>query len=311
MKQINKVLICGLGAIGSIYAVKILQNKNIDLSVLVDKARLNRYKSEPLNFNGEEYNFNYITSGNAYIADLIILAVKNNALDNVLRDIKNFVGNNTIILSLLNGLKSEDDIAKMFGKDKILYSYYIGHTSTRKGRSVVHDDVYKTVFGEKDNMQYSENVIAVKEFFDRTGIKYEIPVDMNYSRWWKFLVNVGYNQASAVLNAAYGDFQQSDKVNQIAVNLMKEAVDIAKASGVKNTDRLIPEVLEVIKTMLPQTRTSMLQDVDAYRQTEVDIFAGYISELGKKYNIKTPYNDMFYEIIRAVDDKNRLNNDNR
>ena len=49
----------------------------------------------------------------------------------------------------------------------------------------------------------------------------------------------------------------------------------------------------------------MLQDVDAQRETEVDVFAGYVSELGQKYNIATPYNDMFLEIIKAIDDKNQ------
>ncbi len=305
MKEIKKVLICGLGAIGSIYAVKILQNNKADLSVLVDKARLSRYKSEPLNFNGKEYLFKYITPEENFSADLIIIATKNNSLRHVLTEINNFVGENTIILSLLNGLKSEDIIAETFGKDKVLYSYYIGHTSTRTGRNVIHDDVYKTVFGENDNTLPSQNVMAVKNFFEQSNIKYEIPVDMEYSRWWKFLVNVGYNQASAVLNASYGDFQNSERVNNIAINLMKEAVEVAKAYGVKNTQNLIPEVLECIKTMLPQTRTSMLQDVDARRETEVDVFAGYVSELGKKYNIATPYNDMFLEIIKAIDDKNQ------
>ena len=305
MKEIKKVLICGLGAIGSIYAVKILQNNKADLSVLVDKVRLSRYKSEPLNFNGKEYLFKYITPEENFAADLIIIATKNNSLRHVLTEINNFVGENTIILSLLNGLKSEDIIAETFGNDKVLYSYYIGHTSTRTGRNIIHDDVYKTVFGENDNTVHSQNVMAVKNFFEQSNIKYEIPVDMEYSRWWKFLVNVGYNQASAVLNASYGDFQSSERVNNIAINLMKETVEVAKAYGVKNTQNLIPEVLECIKTMLPQTRTSMLQDVDARRETEVDVFAGYVSELGKKYNIATPYNDMFLEIIKAIDDKNQ------
>ena len=304
MKKITNVLLCGLGAIGSIYAVKISQNKESKLSVLVDEARLIGYKNSPLVFNGQEYSFNYITKDSSFVADLIIIATKNNQLPNVIDSIKNFVGRDTIILSLLNGLKSEDILSEVFGKDKVLYSYYIGHTSTRIGRNVTHDDVYKTVFGENDNSQYSDNVLVVKNFFDKVGVKYEIPVDMEYSKWWKFLVNVGYNQASAVLNASYGDFQKSEATNDIAINLMKEAADVAKAVGVKNTDKLIPEVLKVIATMLPETRTSMLQDIDAERQTEVDVFAGYVSELGKKYGINTPYNDMFFKIIKAMDDKN-------
>lgn len=201
-------------------------------------------------------------------------------------------------------MQSEDILAEKFGFDKILYSYYIGHTSTRNGREVTHDGIYKTVFGEKDNTNYSKNVIKLKNFFDKVGIPYEIPTDMEYSRWWKFLVNVGYNQASSVLNSSYKYFQNCPKVNNFAVKLMGEAISIAIAQGVKNTHLLIPEVLKVISTMLPETKTSMLQDIDACRPTEIDAFAGYIVNLGEKHNIKTPYNRIVYDIIKAMEEKN-------
>lgn len=307
MKEIKNVIICGLGAIGSIYAAQIASFSDIKLKVLLDKERLVKYEKNPLIFNGKECIFDYITpDSDAEKADLIIVATKNSGLDRAIAFVERFVGEDTIILSLLNGIESEDKISAVYGKDKVLYSYYIGHTSTRKNRSVAHDGVYKTVFGEKNNKELTENVKKVKEFFDKVSIPYEIPVDMDYSRWWKFLVNVGYNQASAVLNASYGDFQNSKKVNDFAVSLMKEASRIAKAEGVKNTEKLIPEVLEIIAKMLPETRTSMLQDIDAKRQTEVDIFAGYISKKGKEYSVQTPYNDMTYEIISAIDEKNKL-----
>ena len=305
MEEIKNIILCGLGAIGSIYAVNFSQYDNNILNILVDKKRFEKYKQEPLIFNGKEYNFNYITPDTIENkADLIIIATKNNGLDEAICNIKNCVGEKTVILSLLNGIESEERIAQVYGKEKVLYSYYIGHTSTRKGREITHDGVYKTVFGEKDNSSLSKNVKKVKNLFDKAGINYEIPKDMDYSRWWKFLVNVGYNQASAVLNASYGDFQKSKKTNTIAIKLMEEAATIAKAEGVKNTENFIPEVLSVIEKMLPETRTSMLQDIDAKRQTEVDIFAGYVSKLGKKHNISTPYNDMFFELIKSIDEKN-------
>ena len=307
MNEIKNILICGLGAIGSIYAIKIAKNKNYNLKVLVNQERLEKYKKHPLIFNGKEYSFDYITNKEKnFVADLIIIATKNNVLDEVIKQIAPFVHTQTTILSLLNGLNSEDELIKHFGKEKVLYSYYIGHTSTRIGRSIEHDGVYKTVFGETDNTKLSPNVIAVKTLFDKTEIKYEIPKDMNYAKWWKFLVNVGYNQASAVLNAPYGTFQNNPTSNEIAIKLMEETVAIAKAEGVKHTEKMIPEVLDVIKTMLPDTRTSMLQDIDAKRQTEIEVFAGYVSKLGKKHGIQTPYNNVFYSIIKAIDEKNNI-----
>ena len=305
MEEIKTVLICGMGAIGSVYANAISDFNNDILSVLVDKDRLKKYQDNPPVFNGKTLNLNYITPDNTSLkADLILIATKNNTIGEVLKNIENFVKQDTIILSLLNGLQSEDILAEKFGFDKILYSYYIGHTSTRNGREVIHDGIYKTVFGEKDNTNYSKNVIKLKNFFDKVGIPYEIPTDMEYSRWWKFLVNVGYNQASSVLNSSYKYFQNCPKVNNFAVKLMEEAVSIAIAQGVKNTHLLIPEVLKVISTMLPETKTSMLQDIDACRPTEIDAFAGYIVTLGEKHNIKTPYNRIVYDIIKALEEKN-------
>ena len=307
MKEIKNVLLCGLGAIGSIYAVNIDKYDKNSLKVLVDASRINKYKASPLIFNGEEKQFNYITDKDTgFCADLIIIATKNNALPQVIQQVRPFVAEDTIFISLLNGLKSEEILAEAFGGEHILYSYFIGHASMREGRHITHDGVYKTVFGKKDNTVYCEDVLSVKSFFDKAGINYDIPQDMLYSMWWKFLVNVGYNQASAVLDADYGAFQNSQKANDIAIKLMEEAVLVAKAQGVQNTENLLPEVLEILKTMIPETKTSMLQDVLAKRQTEADVFAGYVSELAKKYSISTPYNDMFFTLLSAIDEKNML-----
>ena len=307
MKEIKNVLLCGLGAIGSIYAVNIDKYDKNSLKVLVDASRINKYKASPLIFNGEEKQFNYITDKDTgFCADLIIIATKNNALPQVIQQVRPFVAEDTIFISLLNGLKSEEILAEAFGGEHILYSYFIGHASMREGRRITHDGVYKKKKKKKDNTVYCEDVLSVKSFFDKAGINYDIPQDMLYSMWWKFLVNVGYNQASAVLDADYGAFQNSQKANDIAIKLMEEAVLVAKAQGVQNTEKLIPEVLEILKTMIPQTKTSMLQDVLAKRQTEVDVFAGYVSELAKKYSISTPYNDMFFTLLSAIDEKNML-----
>lgn len=304
MNNIKNILICGLGAIGSIYATTFNSYKDIKLKILVDKKRLIKYKNTPLIFNEKKYDFDYITPDcNDFKADLIIISTKNNHLEEVINNIKNFVYENTLILSLLNGLQSEELIAKAYGNEKIIDSYYIGHTSTRLGRKIIHDGVYKTVFGEENNSIHSKRILKIKQLFEKTNIPYEIPVDMKYSKWWKYLVNVGYNQASAILNASYGDFQKCNEINDFAINLMQEATLIAQAEGVKNTENIIPEILEVISKMLPETRTSMLQDIDAKRETEIEAFAGYILKLAKKHNINTPYNEMSYKIIKALDSK--------
>ena len=142
MKDIKNVLICGVGAVGSIYADKIQSYDSESLRVLVDESRLKRYLENPIVFNGRELNFNYVLPDEkTFKADLIIIATKFCGLNDAINNIKNFVNENTVILSLLNGVTSEEIIAETYGRDKLLYSYFIGHSAIRTGNSVVHDDV--------------------------------------------------------------------------------------------------------------------------------------------------------------------------
>ena len=301
MKEIKKVILCGLGAIGTIYADKLEKFDAENFKVLVDEARIERYKTNPIKFNGRQLNFDYILpSQESFKADLIILATKFAGLKDAIKNIKNFVKEDTVILSLLNGVTSEDIIADVYGKDKMLYSYFIGHSSVRCGNSVTHDDVNTIVFGAENNL--GENVVAVKNFFDKVGINYKIPDDIKRSMWLKFMLNVSANQPTAILRMTFGDMFENTHFMKFAENIMREVQSVAKAEGVLNTETMVDEALKHLKTMTPDGKTSMLQDVEAGRKTEVDMFAGTVIELGKKHGISTPYNKILREMIGIIEE---------
>ena len=301
MKEIKKVILCGLGAIGTIYADKLEKFDAENLKVLVDESRYERYSKNPVIFNGRALNFEYVLpSEEGFKADLIILATKFAGLNDAIKNIKNFVKEDTVILSLLNGVTSEDIIADVYGKDKMLYSYFIGHSSVRCGNSVTHDDVNTIVFGAENNL--GENVVAVKNFFDKVGINYKIPDDIKRSMWLKFMLNVSANQPTAILRMTFGDMFENTHFMKFAENIMREVQSVAKAEGVRNTETMVDEALKHLKTMTPEGKTSMLQDVEAGRKTEVDMFAGTVIELGKKHGIPTPYNKIMKEMIGIIEE---------
>lgn len=300
MRDIENVLICGLGAIGSIYADKIQKFNPDSLRVLVDEERFERYSRNPIIFNGNELHFNYILpNDNSFKADLVIIATKYDGLSDVIKNMKNFVYSDTVILALLNGVTSEKIIAETYGREKLLYSYFIGHSAVRTGRNVIHDDVNTIVYGS-ENTADIENVQRVKEYFDLVGINYKIPDDIMHSLWLKYMLNVSANQSTAILRLTFGEMLANEKCMDFAINIMKEVQKIAKAEGVKNTDIMIDETIAHLHTMIPDGKTSMLQDVEAGRKTEVDMFAGTVIELGLKHNIQTPYNQIIKEILDAI-----------
>lgn len=300
MKDIKNVLICGVGAVGSIYADKIQNFDSESLRVLVDEQRLKRYLDNPIVFNGKELNFNYVLPDeNNYKADLIIIATKFYGLEDAINNIKNFITDDTVILSLLNGVTSEEIIAKAYGRDKLLYSYFIGHSAIRTGNSVVHDDVNTIVYGS-ENEADNENVLRVKKYFDKAGINYKIPEDIKHSLWLKFMLNVSANQPTAILRMTFGEMLENSCFMDFAIEVMKEVQAIAKAEGVKNSEAMIDETVAHLHTMIPEGKTSMLQDVEAGRKTEVDMFAGTVMQLGIKHNIPTPYNKVLKEMVEII-----------
>ena len=296
MREIKKVLICGIGAIGSIYADKISKYNKEDLSVLVDKDRLEKYKKNPKIFNGKVLNLNYILPENTgYTADLIIIATKADGLADVIKNIKNF------IMSLLNGVTSEEQIAEKYGWKHTLLSYFIGHSSMRDGNKVTFDGTGDIVFGIKDEKTEKSDIEVVKSYFDKVGISYKTPENMLRAYWLKFMLNVSSNQPSAIFKMTFGQMQTNPEFMDFMKNIMREVQAIAQAEGVIDTETMIEEAVKSFNTMIPEGRTSMFQDIEAHRKTEVDIFAGTIIELGKKHNIPTPYNNVLYKMIKVIE----------
>lgn len=296
MDKIRNILICGIGAIGGYYASKVIKS-DYNLKILVDKDRLQRYKTAPRIINGKEYNFEYVLPDEkGYTADLIIIATKSDGLDGAIQNINNFVGDNTIILSFLNGITSEQKIAEKYG-DKVLYSYLLGHTFFRTGNKVTHDGIAKIHYGStKEN---DPRINLVKEVFEKINVDYEIDKNIVLSLWNKFCFNCCANQISALTRMTFGQMQNSEECLFLMKNICNEISQIAKAEGLKNTD-FYKSTIESLKLMIPEGKTSMLQDIEAHKKPEVDLFGGTVVKLGEKHNIETPYNKVISEILSSL-----------
>ncbi len=302
MKEIKNVLVCGIGAVGSIYANKINEYYSEYLRVLVDEARLEKYKKNPKIFNGKPLIFNYILpSDETFKADLIIIATKFDGLKDTIKNIENFVKDDTIILSLLNGVTSEDMIAQKYGWKHILLSYFIGHSAMRNGNIITHDGIGDVVFGVKHGVGTDlYDVKLLTQYFDNVGLTYKTPDDMERALWLKYMLNVSSNQSSAILGMTFGQMQTNKKFMEFLINVMKEVQTIAKAEGVKNTETMIDEALVSFNKMIPDGKTSMLQDVEAKRKTEVEMFGSTMVKFGKKHNIPTPYNLVMRDMLEII-----------
>lgn len=299
--EITNVGIIGLGALGVMFSSQIMKNAPGTLKVIADKQRIERYRKNGIFLNDKKCAFDYLAPEEPLAElDLLLVSVKYGALQDAIKLARSFVSDNTIILSMLNGISSEADLAEAFGEEKILYCVAQGMDATNTGHGITFSQMGYLCFGEKDNAK-SERLLAVSRYFDRAGIPYEIPTDMMYALWNKFMLNVGVNQASTVFDAPYSKLLAPGKAHDAMIGAMREVKNIAAKESVNLTEKDIDRWIEMLKTLHPNGVPSMKQDANAKRKSEVELFSGAVIKLGIKHGIQTPVNNYFYKIITDME----------
>ncbi len=201
----------------------------------------------------------------------------------------------------MNGIDSEERIGAVYGMDKVVYGLTLGIDAVRDGNSVNYTNQGRIFFGEAKNADMTDRVRRIHELFDRAGIAHVIPPDMIRSLWFKYMVNVGANQTSAVLRANYGALRSSSEARDLMDSAMREVIAIAGAIKLDLGEKDIGEWYKVLDGLNPEGKTSMFQDVEAGRKTEVEMFAGTVIELGKRYGVATPVNQRLFDDLKRIE----------
>ena len=295
MNQIRTSALIGLGALGILFG-----RKMPGVQVIADEARIARYAAQPVVCNSEECRFSYVTPAQGKPVDLLLVAVKATVLDQAIADMKNFVGPDTVILSVLNGITSEEHIETVY-PGRTLWSVAIGMDATRSGRTLVFNQAGKIQFGERDGAM-TGRVQAVADYLDACGIANEPCSDILYKQWNKLMVNDGLNQAAAAFDLTYGGLCRSAEAQAKKHEAMQEVIRLANLEGVPlPPDNDVRFIDAMMPTFNPEGMPSMRQDVLAKRPTEVEEFAGVVRQRAKKYGMPTPANDFFYTRIREIE----------
>lgn len=300
MEEIQRAAILGLGALGILFGIPMEEHSQ--LQVIADQERIRRYQAQPGRCNGKPYSFRYCLPQEGKPVDLILVSTKTTALEGALPELKNFVGPDTVILSLLNGITSEEKIEAAY-PGHTLWSVAIGMDATRTGRDLEYKNMGMIQFGEKSG-EMTPRLDRVKEYFHRCGIPCQVCRDILYKQWHKLMVNVGLNQTSAAFGLTYGGLCQKGKAYDTMLQAMGETIALANAKGVPlPRDNHIRWLEANLPTFKKDGRPSMGQDILAGRTTEVEEFSGIVRRMAKEYGIPTPANDFFYDTIRKLEGK--------
>ena len=301
--KIKKVAVLGAGAVGS-YVIWGLSSRNdIELGVIAEGERAERLKQNGCTINGKIYHPEVWNSGETDAVDLLIVALKYGSLSAALESIQKATTENTVIMSLMNGVDSEEIIAEKVGVKHLLPA--VIKVASHKEEDGYHFDPETTIgifFGELTAPYDSDRIRAIEELFKDTGIHFRATEYAREEMWSKFRLNVCNNLPQAILGAGVGCYRDSVHMKAISDGLKGELEAIAHAKGINLSKTEASSGRG--SAVPPSARYSTLQDLDAGRHTEIDMFSGALIRMGKELGIPTPYNEYTYHMIKALEEKN-------
>lgn len=301
--EIKSVALLGAGAVGSYIIWGLSKLPDIRFGIIAEGSRAARLRDEGCSINNVTYHPQVWSPQEAKGVDLLIVALKYGALPGALASIREAVGPNTTVMSLMNGVDSEKIIAGAIDSKQILPALI--KIASRHDGNGVRFNPEKTigiVFGEAQAPFESERVLAIEALMRSADIHIRHTDCINEEIWCKFRLNVCNNLPQAILGAGVGCYQSSAHMKAISDGLCHEleaiavakGIDLSKVDASSRHGSLVP----------PATRYSTLQDLDAGRHTEIDMFSGALMRMGQELGIPTPYNEYTYHMIKALEEKN-------
>lgn len=297
--QIKNVAMIGAGAIGGVYAYSLHKLLGDNFAFIANGKRKEKLEQEGLYLNGEHFNPKVVSSDEGTTFDLIIVSVKNYQLQSAIEDMRNLVGENTIILTLLNGISARDVLQEEFKDNNVLYGLAIKIDAVKVGNKITQNSKAIIQFGDKYNKTMSEEVLAVKNLLNDAKINNQVFEDMIKTVWTKWMLNIGLNQVSAISGATYGVIKNTPELLSLVNKAMTEVMEVSKACNINLGDESWASVQDVIDSLDGDGKTSLLQDVENKRKTEIEYFSGTLIKIAKEHNVEVPVNEVLYNFIKV------------
>jgi 2-dehydropantoate 2-reductase len=299
-----KIVVIGGGAMGLIHAA--LLSRVVDTSLLVRRAE----QAQTLLSNGvtivsedgDRTNHRLAASSTPEdldSADLVIIAVKSYQTEDVAELLAASSNNRSTILSIQNGIRHNDILAKVCGENRVLLGK-TGYAGSRIDETTVQvTGSGSTVFGERSG-EMSDRVLALEPLFRKAGINVETSDQMWSVLWSKFAQACSQNALSAVTRKPFDDLLASESARQMLHLLSIEMTELARAENVELQFDPYERLLENWVGL--NHRSSMLQDLEAGRPTEVDALNGDAVRRGEQLGIPMPTNRSIWLLMKATTD---------
>lgn len=227
-------------------------------------------------------------------AELVLFCVKTTDTDEAARTIAPHVSKAAVIVDLQNGIDNPERMRRS-GLDPVVAVVYVAAAVETPG-AVKHRGRGDLVIGHQSRAM---EVGRVAGWFERAGVSCRVSENIEQELWFKLIVNSMTNAISALTGVSYDALATCEPTWQIAGDVAREGVAVARAAGQDFDQRtIIQRGLEVCRSVGPAT-SSTQQDIARGRPTEIDALNGFIARRGAELGIDTPINRVLWALVKV------------
>lgn len=236
------------------------------------------------------------------VADLVVVLTKSFDTAAAIEAAHPVVGDDTLVLTLQNGVGCEEIIADRVGADRVVAGRtFVGGRIVKPGVVEYGTVGRRTTIGELDGGR-TTRIELLADSFEAAGLATDVSGDIRVTMWEKLFVNVATGAWSALTRLPYGELSVHPDVESMAIATVAEAIEVARASGVAVTTADPAEPWRRAWDGLPHGfEASMLQSVRRRARTEVDVMHGAVCRTGRAVGVPTPINDTLWAAVRGLE----------
>ena len=299
-----KTVIMGAGAMGSLFGGLLTLSGEEVWLVDIWKDHIDAIRSSGLRIEdkGEVQTIQVnATTDVASLgkADLVIFFVKTYHTEKAVRDALALQKEDTLFLTLQNGLGNEEVISQQVDRKKVILGV-TNHGATLLGPgSIRHAGRGKTSIGELDR-EITVRVTQITQMLSQAKIETEVSSNIHNLVWTKLVVNIGMNALTALTGFKNGQLLDHPETLRLMEALVSEAVEVARKKGVQMEGNPFEKVKGVAEATR-ENRSSMGQDFDHKRRTEIDAINGALVKEANRLGISVPFNQAITDLVKAIE----------
>ena len=300
-----KIAVVGVGAMGSVYAGLLADAGNEVWAIDIREDHLNAIREQGLRIEGASGDrivkqLNVSTrAADVGSCDLVIIATKASGIESAARCIPPLLHNDTLILTIQNGLGAAERICQYLPPDNILLGVAGGFGASLKAPGHVHHNGMELIRVGEMKGGLTSRVERVVDVWQTAGFTVKGYEDIQQLIWEKFVCNVTFSAPCAVFGCTIEEVMSDPHAWKIARGCGLEAYAVSQTKGIAMSFDNPEKYITAFGQKLPKARPSMLLDHLERRPSEIDAINGMVPVVANEVGLRAPYNEVMTAIVKS------------